>query len=57
MGGKPVMGLFLPRPSIVIEFDKFREEKGKEAFQDAVLTCLLDWFSAASDRLLANLRD
>lgn len=51
------MGLFLPRPSIVIEFDKFREEEGKEAFQDAVLTCLLGWFSAASGHLLANLRD
>ncbi|HAE19254.1 MAG TPA: hypothetical protein DCG41_08570 [Verrucomicrobiales bacterium] len=57
ISGKPVMGLFLPRPSIVIEFDKFREEEGKEAFQDAVLTCLLGWFSAASGHLLANLRD
>lgn len=55
VGGKPAMGFGLPKPSIVIEFDKFGEERGKEAFQDGVLMTLLDWLSGTSVRLLGKL--
>lgn len=53
--GKSALGLSLPKPSIVIEFDEFGEEEGKEVFQDRVLMILLEWFSGASAPLLTKL--